>query len=351
MSARSAFTFALLACGISGYAAAVTWSDLWSTPEQQGQHLLDANHPAEAARLFSDPKRRAYAQLQAGQYAKAADLLAPLEDADSQYNRGNALAHTGKLREALAAYDAALASSPGNKDVIRNRDLVAKALENQQHPQQGNHGSPGQSGQGQGQQGQSSGGGQGANRAGGKSGQDGSQGQAGNQQGQAAQQGQAGNQQGQAAQQGQGRNQQPGANQAAAANRNAAGSQPQATHPAQDANPAGIAGAAQAQNPQQTATAAGAATNKPGQRDSRDTAALQAGQASGTGTQQGQDNVAESPLVKGSPTVNAPKTQPPRSEQALALDQWLRGIPEDSGELLRRKFMIEHMLKQQGNEP
>ena len=39
-------------------------------------------------------------------------------------------------------------------------------------------------------------------------------------------------------------------------------------------------------------------------------------------------------------------SQPP-SEQALALDQWLRGIPDDSGELLRRKFLIEHMMQQQ----
>ncbi len=46
----------------------------------------------------------------------------------------------------------------------------------------------------------------------------------------------------------------------------------------------------------------------------------------------------------------APPEQP-RSEQALSLDQWLRGIPEDSGELLRRKFMIEHMMKQQGSQP
>jgi hypothetical protein len=29
----------------------------------------------------------------------------------------------------------------------------------------------------------------------------------------------------------------------------------------------------------------------------------------------------------------------------------LRGIPDDSGELLRRKFMIEHMMKQQEHAP
>jgi len=42
--------------------------------------------------------------------------------------------------------------------------------------------------------------------------------------------------------------------------------------------------------------------------------------------------------------------QPP-SEQSLALDQWLRGIPEDSGELLQRKFLIEHMMRERGNQP
>ena len=46
-----------------------------------------------------------------------------------------------------------------------------------------------------------------------------------------------------------------------------------------------------------------------------------------------------------------PPHQDPRSEQALALDQWLRTIPEDSGELLQRKFMIEHLMKQRGNTP
>jgi Ca-activated chloride channel family protein len=36
----------------------------------------------------------------------------------------------------------------------------------------------------------------------------------------------------------------------------------------------------------------------------------------------------------------------PKTEQALALDQWLRQIPDDPGGLLRRKFLIEHAMKQ-----
>ena len=38
--------------------------------------------------------------------------------------------------------------------------------------------------------------------------------------------------------------------------------------------------------------------------------------------------------------------QPP-SEQALALEQWLRQIPDDPSGLLRRKFLIEHLRREQ----
>lgn len=355
MSTRKLLVFALL-FGVSGHALADTWSDLWSTHEQQGQKLLQANHPGEAAQLFSDPKRRAYAQLQAGQYAKAADLLAPLEDADSQYNRGNALARTGKLPEALAAYDAALAASPGNKDVIRNRDLVAKALENQQQ-QQGKDGASGKNGKGR--QGQSDSDGQGSSGAGDKQSGDKDSGSRENKSGQpgnqnpSAQQGQAG-QQSQSGQQGQNGNQgQANAqNQSKGANLTQSGQQGHAGNPQQGADSAGNASTAassgQSQNPQQAAGAS--AANQPGQHDQRGAAALQQGQTSGTGTRQGAANMAESPLIKGGAATDAQNTQP-RSEQALALDQWLRSIPDDSGELLRRKFQIEHLMRQQGNEP
>jgi Ca-activated chloride channel family protein len=50
-------------------------------------------------------------------------------------------------------------------------------------------------------------------------------------------------------------------------------------------------------------------------------------------------------------TNGSSKPPPPPSEQAIAMDQWLRTIPDDSGELLQRKFMIEHLMKQRGNEP
>jgi Ca-activated chloride channel family protein len=34
------------------------------------------------------------------------------------------------------------------------------------------------------------------------------------------------------------------------------------------------------------------------------------------------------------------------TEQQMAQEQWLRSIPDDPGGLLRRKFMIQQMMRQ-----
>ena len=84
-------TLMLLLALASAAARADTWSDLWATREQQAQKLLDSKRPAEAAPLFADPRRRAFAELQAGQYAKAAEHLAPF-DGDAARAARHALA-------------------------------------------------------------------------------------------------------------------------------------------------------------------------------------------------------------------------------------------------------------------
>jgi Ca-activated chloride channel homolog len=316
-------------CGVlllSGTALAANasgiWSGLWRTPDQQGQALLDAGEPAQAAQRFQDPRRRAYADLQSGGYSGAAKLLAPFTDPQSEYNRGNALAKSGQLQAALAAYDSALKQAPADEDIRHNRDLVERALQQQQQkesPQssshngrQGNQGNQGsQASQGrqgkQGGQGGTSQGQQPRSSANGKQGSSGPQ-----QSGSASQQSRAGG------------SQSPNSDQAASSGPQAGANANQAGNSSQEQREAAEAAAlARAQRQR------GAAGNTAQGRSSG-----QNGKAPGT-----DDNL----LAGGS---QIPK-QKPETERQMALDQWLRQIPDSPAGLLRRKFLIEHMIRQQ----
>ncbi|RMH93284.1 VWA domain-containing protein [Lysobacter pythonis] len=74
---------------------------------------------------------RAY---RAGDYARAADSYARVPGAAARYNLGNALAKAGRYREAIAAYDQALALDPALPDARENRAVVARALARKSPP-------------------------------------------------------------------------------------------------------------------------------------------------------------------------------------------------------------------------
>jgi Ca-activated chloride channel homolog len=274
---------------------ASVWSGLWYTPDQQGQALLDAGQPAQAAELFRDPRRRAYADLQAGGYAAAAKLLAPFSDARSEYNRGNALAKSGQLQAALSAYDSALKQAPADRDIRHNRDLVQRALQQQRQRQQqkGQHQSP-QSSSRNGRQGSQTGTSQGQQP---QSSSSGRQGSSGSRQSGAPQQSRAGSSQAKGGDQ-------------TASNGSRAG-----------ANQQGNSGQAQ--------------------RDAAAAAAL-------ARAQRQRGAAAKSPEADGLPAGGAQTPKPqPETERQMALDQWLRQIPDSPAGLLRRKFLIEHIIRQQ----
>ena len=307
------------------------WSDLWRTPDQQGQALLDAGQPAQAAGRFHDPRRRAYAELQAGRYQEAAQALAPFNDAESEYNRGNALAESGQLQMALAAYDAALKQSPTDNDIRHNRDLVARALQRQQQSRQSSRSSGGQGSQG----------GQGDRRSQGA-------GSSGKQQS-AGQQGRSGSQQpGAAGRQGNAQN-----SQAAGAQAGANGSQPGAYQQGNSpTDPNSYASSKEGPGEARSDAAFAAAMARKQQRGGPGSTAQ--GQAGQTGTPERAREGASKAPDNGSLLAGGTQTprQKPESEQQLALDQWLRQIPDSPAGLLQRKFLIEHMMKQQeGDEP
>lgn len=96
--------------------------------DYRGLKLLQGGQPEAAAARFADPRWRAAASYRAGRFEQAADLLQGQRDPDSLYNRGNALARSGKLAEALASYDASLQLRPDDADTRHNRDVVRQLL-------------------------------------------------------------------------------------------------------------------------------------------------------------------------------------------------------------------------------
>lgn len=226
-------------------AQAFTFDDLWLRGDQQGQRLLEAQRPADAAQRFTNPRWEAYAHYLAGDYATAAELFAKGDTAADHYNRGNALAHSEQLEEAIEAYDQALDLQPGLEAARQNRVIVEALLRQRRQQEQADD----------------------------------------------AQQEQE------------------------------VKSQPEQSPPAMA--PSSSSSAAQSQS------------------------------SEGEGEQSEQSPTpqptAETLPADDSSTPPTSGESPALTEQEQATDQWLRQIPDDPGELLRRKFLLEQRMRQEMN--
>src|SRR5690606_29564581 len=69
-------------------AQAFEWSDLWKTPDQQGQTLLREGHADAAAESFEHPGWKGTSYYRAGDYEAAAEQFRQQPDADGLYNLG-----------------------------------------------------------------------------------------------------------------------------------------------------------------------------------------------------------------------------------------------------------------------
>ena len=113
------------------------WDDFWYTANQQGMQLLSAGKAKAAAITFTDKNWQGVAHYRAQAYLPAFERFRTSTTSDGQYNAGNAAAFMGKFKEAIAAYDKAIALNANNQDAIFNRDIIKKLLHNQKNqPQQ-----------------------------------------------------------------------------------------------------------------------------------------------------------------------------------------------------------------------
>lgn len=282
----------------SGASANDFWDSLWHNADQRGEQLMRQGNAAAAARTYADPQHKAFAELQAGDYQRAAQDFSAFDDSTSNYNRGNALAHAGQLQDAIKAYDAALVRDPKNRDARHNRDLVMQALKKQPPPPPPKPAPNKNAGSGKDNKNS---------------------------------QNQSGSNKDANKQNGSGQPSSPNAN-----SKLGKGDQHNNAGPNQDSGKNGQTGTQSQQQQGQPQSASAHPSNPGGQPQGQPQPA----------PAQALNEAAGSP---GKPMTGqrALSADAPVSEKKLAQEQWLRSIPDDPGGLLRRKFMIEHMIRQQ----
>ena len=129
---RRGWLFVLVLTSWPSLSQAWEWRELFINDNQRAYELLEEGQAAKAAQTFNDSTWQGIAAYKAQEYEEALQYWSNEESPITSYNRGNALARNGKLPEALEAYDQALAAEPDWEDAQFNRDLVAKLLDAQQ---------------------------------------------------------------------------------------------------------------------------------------------------------------------------------------------------------------------------
>ena len=115
---------------------AFSWDDLWLRPDQQAAELFHQGETDYASKLFEDNEWKATAAYRYGDFEKAVEQFAKQDNTRSNFNRGNALAFTGRLQDAIDAYEKVLSDNPQHKDAKFNKKLVEDLLKKQNKSQQ-----------------------------------------------------------------------------------------------------------------------------------------------------------------------------------------------------------------------
>lgn len=102
----------------------------WRTPNQTGAERYAAGDYRAASGLFRHAAWRGTACFRAADYACAERAFADadMDVAERHFNLGNVAARAGRLDQALAEYDAALAARPDWPPAVHNRKIVLALL-------------------------------------------------------------------------------------------------------------------------------------------------------------------------------------------------------------------------------
>lgn len=103
---------------------------------QEGYKAFNSGDYSAAEQKFENNKWKASALYRNGNFNEAYRYFAKDNDATGLYNQGNALAKSGKIKEAIAKYEEVLKIEPSHEDAKFNLEYLKKQQEEQQQNQQ-----------------------------------------------------------------------------------------------------------------------------------------------------------------------------------------------------------------------
>ena len=101
-----------------------SWSQLFSTADQQGYNHYQEKAYDKAAKSFEDTDFKSASYFKDGEFKKAKVLYMNSSTKESKYNLGNAEMMLGKYDKAIEAYDVALKIDPSFKWAKENKQLA-----------------------------------------------------------------------------------------------------------------------------------------------------------------------------------------------------------------------------------
>ncbi len=112
-----------------GPARADGLADLFVTPDQQGRRAFEDKDFGAAAEAFVDPLWRGYALYRDGQYPAAIEVLNRIDTAQAAFIQGMAAIKNRAYRDAVRAFEVALARDPQFADAAHNLEVAREIVD------------------------------------------------------------------------------------------------------------------------------------------------------------------------------------------------------------------------------
>ncbi len=111
---------------------ALSWEEVWKTPDQQGEHYWSHDDYARAFEKFNEAEWKGLAAYRNQDFANAIRWLEKTQSIRGQYNLGNAFAKSGKIDDAIKVYKKVLEKDPDHEDARFNLDMLQELQQRSQ---------------------------------------------------------------------------------------------------------------------------------------------------------------------------------------------------------------------------